>query len=149
MRYRIWLATLVLLLGGAGVASAQPGPPRQHEPNTRVPAGALRHAASAFPDRIVASPLQDAVTGFSVAWRTDGSVQSPLLEIVVAGDSPDMGVPRQVRGSTRALATENGLAHHHAVALEHHACFQAQGAQILGPGFAANACRHGGSRGGR
>ena len=118
MRYRIWLATLVLLLGGAGVASAQPGPPRQHEPNTRVPAGALRHAASAFPDRIVASPLQDAATGFSVAWRTDGSVQSPLLEIVVAGDSPDMGVPRQVRGSTRALATENGLAHHHAVAVD-------------------------------
>jgi len=86
---------------------------RAPEPNTRVPAGVQRHAPDVFPDRIVATPAQDAATGFSVAWRTDASVQAPLLEIVVAGDSPDMGVPRQVRAGTRELRTENGLAHHH------------------------------------
>lgn len=86
---------------------------RAPEPNTRVPAGVQRHAPDMFPDRIVATPAQDASTGFSVAWRTDASVQAPLLEIVVAGDSPDMGVPRQVRAGTRELRTENGLAHHH------------------------------------
>jgi hypothetical protein len=115
-----WSAALAaLLLGGAiAAASASEVQQRQHEPNTRVPAGVQRHAASAFPDRIVASPLQDAATGFSVAWRTDASVHAPLLEIVVAGDSPDMGVPRRVRGNSRALATENGEAHHHAAIVD-------------------------------
>ena len=83
------------------------------EPNTRVPAGVQRYAPDGFPDRIVATPAQDAATGFSVAWRTGAAVQAPLLEIVAAGDSPDMGVPRRIRAGTHALRTENGLAHHH------------------------------------
>lgn len=86
---------------------------RKHEPNTRVPAGVVRFAPSVFPDRIVASPAQDASRGFSVAWRTEASVDAPLLQVVVAGDSPDMGAPRQLTSITRALRTENGLAHHH------------------------------------
>src|SRR5690606_30586393 len=51
--------------------------------------------------------------GLAVAWRTAVEVDAPLLEIVVAGDSPDMGEPRRVRAVTRALETENGSAHHH------------------------------------
>jgi len=86
---------------------------REPEPNTRMPAGAVRYAPGAFPDRIVVAPAQDAATGLGVAWRTGASVESPWLEIVVAGDSPDMGPPRRVRASTRALQTENGLAHYH------------------------------------
>lgn len=86
---------------------------RQHEPNTRVPAGVLHYAPTGFPDRIVVSPAQDAAAGFAVAWRTDASVKAPLLEIVVAGDSPDLGVPRQVSAATRELETENGPALHH------------------------------------
>ena len=86
---------------------------RKHEPNTRVPAGVMRFAPSVFPDRIVVSPMQDAATGFSVAWRTSAYVDAPLLQIVVAGDSPDMGVPRDIASSSRELRTENGLARHH------------------------------------
>lgn len=102
-----------LLVAACTAASAQAGAARQAEPNTRVPEGVVRYAPTGFPDRIVASPAQDAATGFAVAWRTDASVSSPLLEIVVAGDSPDMGEPRRVTAATRALATENGIAHHH------------------------------------
>lgn len=101
---------LGLLMVTSAVAQT---PPRPVEPNTRVPAGIVRYAPSGFPDRIVASPAQDAATGFAVAWRSDAAVQAPALEVVIAGDSPDMGMPRQVRASTRALRTENGLAHHH------------------------------------
>ena len=86
---------------------------RAPEPNTLVPAGDLHYAPGAFPDRIVATPAQDASTGFSVAWRTGEGIRTPVLEITVAGDSPDMGVPRRVPATTRALHTENGLAHHH------------------------------------
>ncbi|GHB98591.1 purple acid phosphatase family protein [Thermomonas carbonis] len=86
---------------------------RKHEPNTRVPAGVIRFSPSVFPDRIVASPEQDASTGFSVAWRTSAQLDAPLLQIVVAGDSPDMGVPREIASSSRELRTENGLARHH------------------------------------
>ncbi|MGY1425893.1 metallophosphoesterase [Lysobacter sp. A289] len=86
---------------------------REVEPNTLVPAGVMRYAPSGFPDRVVSSPAQDASTGFAVAWRTNASVQAPLLEIVIAGDSPDMGVPRQVRAASQPLQTENGMAHHH------------------------------------
>ena len=86
---------------------------RKHEPNTRVPAGVVRFAPSVFPDRIVASPAQDAASGFSVAWRTSAQVDAPLLQIVVAGDSPDMGIPREIASSSRELRTENGLARHH------------------------------------
>ena len=92
------------------LGAQEPAPP---EPNVRVPAAMVHYAAGAFPDRIVASPSQDGGTGLSVAWRTDASVQSPWLEIVVAGDSPDPGVPQRVRAGSRPLAAGSGLAHHH------------------------------------
>src|SRR3546814_16464721 len=56
---------------------------RAPEPNTLVPAGAARYTPGAFPDRIVATPAQDAATGFSVAWRTNSAVKAPVLEIGV------------------------------------------------------------------
>ena len=86
---------------------------RQPEPNTRVPTGVQRYAPTVFPDRIVATPAQDAASGFSVAWRTDAGVEAPLLEIAPAVDSPDQGAVRQVRASSRELRTENGLGHQH------------------------------------
>ena len=101
----------VVLLATCATASAQGV--RQPEPNTRVPQGVVRYAPSGFPDRIVASPAQDASTGFSVAWRTDAGVAAPQLEIVVAGDSPDMGEPRRIEATSTPLKTENGEAHHH------------------------------------
>src|SRR5690606_12571005 len=67
---------------------------RQPDPNTRVPEGHRGHAASVYPDRIVATPAQDAAHGFAVAWRTDTGVTAPRLEIVVAHDSPDLGEGR-------------------------------------------------------
>ncbi|WP_225589214.1 metallophosphoesterase family protein [Pseudoxanthomonas sp. PXM01] len=104
---------VALLLGTCAAVSAQEATARRPEPNTRVPKGVQRYAPTGFPDRIVASPAQDAATGFSVAWRTDTKVDAPLLEIVVAGDSPDMGEPRRVTAISTLLKTENGSAHHH------------------------------------
>ncbi|MHC1670782.1 metallophosphoesterase [Stenotrophomonas maltophilia] len=88
------------------------------EPNTQVPAGSRHYAASPLPDRIVASPSADPSHGFAVAWRTDGSVQAPLLEIARAGDSPAIEGIRALRATTRALQTENGLSHHHRVDID-------------------------------
>ena len=88
---------VVLLLGSA---SSWAKPEGKAEPNTQVPAGNRHYAATGFPDRIVASPAQDASRGFAVAWRTDTSVSTPLLEWVVAGDSPDVGTPRRVTAVT-------------------------------------------------
>lgn len=104
---------VALLLGACAAATAQEATARQPEPNTRVPKGVQRYAPSGFPDRIVASPAQDASIGFAVAWRTDTKVDAPLLEIVVAGDSPDMGEPRRIAATSTPLKTENGAAHHH------------------------------------
>ena len=70
------------------------------EPNTQVPTGSHHYAATPVPDRIVASPAADPSHGFAVAWRTDGSVQAPLLEIALAGDSPAIDGIRQVRATT-------------------------------------------------
>ncbi|MCD9033948.1 metallophosphoesterase family protein [Luteimonas sp. Y-2-2-4F] len=92
---------------------AQPAAVPPPEPNTLVPAGNARHAASAFPDRIVVSPAQDPARGFGVSWRSAAGAQPPVLEIVEAGDSPDMGTPRRVPARTRALRAENGEALHH------------------------------------
>ena len=100
-----------LLLGFCATTLAQEA--RRPEPNTRVPKGMARYTPNGFPDRIVASPAQDASTGFSVAWRTDTRVSAPQLEIVVAGDSPDMGEPRRIKATSTPLETENGEAHHH------------------------------------
>src|SRR3546814_4844163 len=91
---------------------------RAPEPNTLVPSGDARSTPGAFPDRIVATPAQDAAAGFSVAWRTNSAVKAPGLEIVVAGDSPDMGEPRRVQAITQALRTENGIAHQHRADVE-------------------------------
>lgn len=106
------------LLAVAVSAPAQEAPARAPEPNTRVPAGVIHYAPSGFPDRIVASPQQDAARGFSVAWRTNATVSAPQLQIVVAGDSPDMGTPRQIAASTQVLKTENGMAHQHQARVE-------------------------------
>src|SRR3546814_17124149 len=90
---------------------------RAPEPNTLVPAGSTRYVPGAFPDRIVATPAQAAATGFSVAWRTTSAVKEPVLEITVAGDSPDMGQPRREQARPQALSTENGIAHHSRIAV--------------------------------
>lgn len=115
-----WQAVPALLMlaaavvAGQGRAHAEAAVPKAAaEPNTQVPAGSTHYAASGFPDRIVASPAQDAATGFAVAWRTDVSVSQPWLELVVAGDSPDVGTPRRVQARTETLKSENGLSHHH------------------------------------
>jgi hypothetical protein len=83
------------------------------EPNTQVPAGSHHYAATGFPDRIVASPAQDAARGFAVAWRTDATVRAPQLQLVVAGDSPDVGTPRVITARTQELRSENGVSLHH------------------------------------
>lgn len=88
------------------------------EPNTLVPAGVMRYAPSVFPDRIVATPAQDAATGFAVSWRTATSIEAPVVEIVTAGDSPDMGPRRRVVARSLALDSENGAAHFHHAAID-------------------------------
>lgn len=105
-------ALLLALLLGNGTAAAK-APDSAAEPNTQVPAGNRHYAATGFPDRMVASPAQDAARGFGVSWRTDASVSAPTLEWVVAGDSPDVGTPTRITAATRALETENGTAHYH------------------------------------
>ncbi|WP_022971895.1 purple acid phosphatase family protein [Xanthomonas maliensis] len=105
------MATIVLALSAAPVTSL--GAAGTAEPNTQVTAGSSHYVADGFPDRIVATPAQDAAHGFAVAWRTDGSVSQPWLELVIAGDSPDLGTPRRIRASTAPLRSENGVAHHH------------------------------------
>jgi len=121
-RVRSALHPLVLglgigLLATAGTVGAA-GQTRV-EPNTLVPAGVMRYAPSVFPDRIVASPAQDAATGFSVAWRTalpmDASpiVDARVVEVVLAGDSPDMGPRRRIAARSTSLEGENGAAEFH------------------------------------
>ena len=107
------LLAAALLAAAAAAPLAAREDARAPEPNTRLPDGVRLYLPAVFPDRIVASPVQDAGEGLAVAWRTDASVHAPLLEIVEAGDSPDMGEPRRIRGATRELRTENGVAHHH------------------------------------
>lgn len=69
-RSRTTALTLMLVAGLAGTACAKDAAGKA-EPNTQVPAGSTHYAATGFPDRIVASPAQDASTNFAVAWRTD------------------------------------------------------------------------------
>ncbi|WP_083490628.1 purple acid phosphatase family protein [Stenotrophomonas humi] len=105
-RQWLLLAATMVAVGAMGVAPAA-------EPNTQVPAGSRHYAASDFPDRIVASPAQDAATGFAVAWRTSTLSAPPLLELALAGDSPDMGRLRQITANSRILQSENGTSQHH------------------------------------
>jgi 3',5'-cyclic AMP phosphodiesterase CpdA len=87
--------------------------------NTLVPAGAIRYAPSGFPDRVIAVPATDSRTGFSVAWRTDASVDGPMLQIAEAVDSPDVAdYARSVRAVSRSLDGENGAARHHAARID-------------------------------
>ena len=86
----------------------------ENEPNIAVPDTSTRYLAGEAPDRIVATPAQDPSTGFAVNWRTNAAVSAPLLEIVVAGDSPDVGTPRQIAAKTVVPAyRDGGTAHVH------------------------------------
>lgn len=108
--------SLLLALSVAGAAHAQL--PGENEPNIAVPANSNRYLASHAPDRIIATPAQDPSTGFAVNWRTNRNVQSPLLEIVLAGDSPDVGSPRQLRAQTTPLLYRDVLSHTHRVDID-------------------------------
>lgn len=105
------IACVAAMLVMSGSLQAQEA--RAPEPNTLVPKGVMRYAPSGFPDRIVASPAQDAAHGFAVAWRTDAAVRSPSLEIAIASDSPEQTGIRQIIASSRAQTTENGIAYQH------------------------------------
>ncbi|MDO5505659.1 MAG: FN3 domain-containing metallophosphoesterase family protein [Pseudoxanthomonas suwonensis] len=105
--------SVALLLGVAGTVLAQS--PGENEPNLAVPLDSQRYVASAMPDRIVATPAEDAATGFAVNWRTNSRVRAPLLEIVVAGDSPDVGTPRRIEAVTTPLIYRDTVAHTHRV----------------------------------
>ncbi len=110
-----WGMLLAAALFAASTAPVLADAARTPDPNTRVPAGNFGHAATVYPDRIVASPAQDAATGFAVAWRTDAGVRAPRLEIALAVDTPDIGEgrARRIAATTQALQTRNGLSHHH------------------------------------
>lgn len=116
------LSAALLLLPAFGALAEAPQANRHVEPNTLVPEGVIRYAPSGFPDRIVAVPAQDASTGFAVSWRTSDAVQSPVIEIAVAKESPDQWdgdtPPRQLKADSRVLATANGIAHHHHVVVD-------------------------------
>ena len=120
---RLLLAVL-LALAVASPAAARDAPTaaadnaREVEPNTLVPAGDLRYAPAAQPDRIIAVPAADPARGFQVSWRTADGVDAPLLELVIAGDSPDMGAPRRLVAHSRALTTENGAGRQHQVGVD-------------------------------
>ena len=92
---------LAVALAVTGPALAKGGV----EPNTLVAEGQVRYVAAAFPDRIVASPAQDAATGFSVAWRTAPGVDAPVLEIAPATDSPDIVDRRRIISRSAAGGT--------------------------------------------
>ena len=63
-----------LLLGFCATTLAQEA--RRPEPNTRVPKGVARYTPSGFPDRIVASPAQDAATGL---WTVSPGVTTLIV----------------------------------------------------------------------
>ena len=85
----------------------------ENEPNLAVPAGSQRYLPSEMPDRIVATPAQDASRGFSVNWRSNARVQAPLVQIIEAVDSPDVGTPREIRATTSVHSANTAIAHVH------------------------------------
>jgi len=101
--------TLACTCATAGAVDAR----LQVEPNIQVPAGSLHYAATGFPDRIVATPAQDPAHAFSVNWRTDATVEQPVLEVALAIDGPGFGPVTVVQASSRQLRTETGQSLHH------------------------------------
>lgn len=108
-RLRAALAIALVALAAPAFAQAV----GENEPNLQVPSGSVRYLPDAMPDRIIATPAQDPARGFAVNWRTSASVHAPVLQIVPAGDSPDVGTPREVRAMTAAYTLDGRAAHVH------------------------------------
>jgi len=87
--------------------------------NTLVPEGDLRYAPSRHPDRVILLPGRDAAREAAVAWRTAAGLESPVLQITEAVDSPDLADRARTRAATsRPLSTPNGDGVHHQVRLD-------------------------------
>ena len=104
------IATLLLATLHAPAMAQLPG---ENEPNLAVPRTTARYAPDAMPDRVIATPAQDPSTGFAVNWRSNARVKAPLLQIVEAVDSPDVGTPREIRARTTIHPANTGIAHVH------------------------------------
>lgn len=101
------VALLLLFAGLTALADA--------EHNT-LPHEHMRYVPSIVPDRIVLVVTENPAHSQTVNWRTNHTVSAAQAQISVATDTPGLHVTaRTVVGTTRALLSENGLAHHHAV----------------------------------
>jgi len=84
--------------------------------NTSVPAGVSRYQPTVFPDRIILMPTASPYNSQTVNWRTHSAVAVSEAEIIEADATPGLHVKaREVKGTTSALITDNGLSHHHQV----------------------------------
>lgn len=114
------LAALPSLLLIVAVTLLAPPPAGAHEPrNTLTRPGDVRYRATHHPDRIVLVAAEDPARAVAVNWRTGPGAREAVAQLSVALDTP--GLHRgaaTVSGSTRPLATDNGLAHHHSVRFE-------------------------------
>ena len=77
---------ILALCAALAVAPAFAQSAGENEPNIALPAASTHYAADEVPDRIVATPAQDASTGFSVNWRgVPTSGESPATTISSKG----------------------------------------------------------------
>jgi len=112
------LAAAVVLAATAAQAQVvgppdpDPAPPPAHAPNGR-------YEARGWADRIVLSPGADGAREAGVAWRTSTAQAEAVAEIAVEIDGPLLGYAAQtVRGTSAAIANENGEAWYHQVRFE-------------------------------
>lgn len=84
--------------------------------NTLLPSGYRHYVPSIVPDRIVLVPTATPERSQTVNWRTASSVGEAQAQIAEATDHPGLHLQaRTFSGGTRALTTENGVAHHHSL----------------------------------
>jgi hypothetical protein len=107
----------VLLLGG--IAAAQASPDRGSTADVSADSRPHpRFQSTPWPDRIVLTPAANPSVGMSVSWRTDDAMRDANLELTAALDGP--GSERRAhrwRGTSSALATQNGDDRYHNVML--------------------------------
>lgn len=111
---------LLPLAGALTIAGALSAAPRQHAPPPAAADPALLQRPTPVPDRVILTIADAPSRKIAVSWRTDGSVNTPVVQVAPADADPKFAAKAATYRAqeSHATATDLGPARQHSAVID-------------------------------